>query len=56
MNDFIEAMIQGYDKTTKYRWISGKCRDSVLFAIPIIIELKQCKNGKQKVYLKLLQK
>ena len=24
MNDFIEAMIKGHDKT-EYRWISGKC-------------------------------
>lgn len=26
MNDFIEAMIKGHDKT-EYRWISGKCRN-----------------------------
>lgn len=26
MNDFIEAMIRGHDKT-KYRWVSGKCRE-----------------------------
>jgi len=26
MNDFIEAMIKGHDKT-EYRWFSGKCRD-----------------------------
>lgn len=26
MNDFIEAMIRGHDKT-EYRWISGKCRE-----------------------------
>ncbi|MFC1785834.1 hypothetical protein ACFLZA_00520 [Candidatus Neomarinimicrobiota bacterium] len=27
MNDFIEAMIKGHDKT-KYRWISDKCREN----------------------------
>lgn len=26
MNDFIEAMIKGHDRT-EYRWISGKCSD-----------------------------
>ncbi len=26
MNDFIEAMIKGHDKT-EYRWISGNCSD-----------------------------
>ena len=26
MNDFIEAMIKGNDKT-EYRWVSGKCKD-----------------------------
>ena len=26
MNDFIEAMIKGHDKT-EYRWVSGKCRE-----------------------------
>lgn len=26
VDDFIEAMIRGHDKT-EYRWISGKCRD-----------------------------
>ena len=26
MNDFIEAMIKGHDKT-EYRWVSGKCKD-----------------------------
>lgn len=24
MNDFIEAMIKGHDKT-EYRWVAGKC-------------------------------
>lgn len=27
MNDFIEAMIKGHDKT-EYRWISGKCAET----------------------------
>lgn len=27
MNDFIEAMIKGHDKT-EYRWVSGKCGDT----------------------------
>lgn len=27
MNDFIEAMIKGHDKT-EYRWVSGKCADT----------------------------
>jgi hypothetical protein len=26
MNDFIEAMIQGHDKTEN-SWVSGKCKD-----------------------------
>jgi len=26
MNDFIEAMIKGHDKT-EYRWISSKCAE-----------------------------
>ena len=26
MNDFIEAMIKGHDKT-EYKWISGKCAE-----------------------------
>lgn len=52
MNDFMEAMIKGHDNT-EYRWISGKCRDSVLFVIPIIIELKQCQIGKLKAYQEL---
>ena len=51
MNDFIEAMIKGHDKT-EYRWISGKCRDNALFVIPIIIVLNQCKNGKRRVYIR----
>ncbi len=34
MNDFIEAMIQGYDKTTKYRWINGKCRGKCFVCNP----------------------
>lgn len=27
MNDFIEAMIKGHDKT-EYRWVSGKCAET----------------------------
>ncbi len=27
MNDFIESIIQGHDKTD-YRWVSGECSDN----------------------------